>query len=115
MAVEYNIVIDQGADWFLNVTYQNPNGTAVDLDGYTAAMQVRSFPQSPTAVLTLTTDEGIVITGNTGLISLHATNEQTAIVDEGNYYYDLEITDPMTSIITRLIQGQAVVSAQVTR
>ena len=115
MAVEYNVVIDQGADWFLNVTYENPNGTPVDLSNYTALMQVRSTPQSPTAVMTLSTTDGIVITGLTGLVSMHATNIQTGAIDEGNYVYDLEITDPVTSTITRLIQGQAIVSAQVTR
>jgi hypothetical protein len=79
-------------------------------------LQVRSTPQSPTAVLTLSTaNGGIVITGATGLVSLHATNIQTGAIDEGSYVYDLEITDPVTSTITRLIQGQAIISAQVTR
>jgi len=116
MAVEYNVVIDQGADWFLNVTYENPNGTPVNLTNYTAQFQVRSTPQSPTAVLSLATGgQGIVITGASGLVALRATNVQTGLIDEGSYVYDLEITDPVTSTVTRLIQGQAIVSAQVTR
>ena len=115
MSVAYNIVIDQGADWFFNVTYDQPDGTPVNLTGYTAAMQLRSYPNAPTAVLTLETGDGITIDPLVGTLELHATNTQTAAIDEGNYYYDLEITAPGTGVITRLIQGIAEVSAEVTR
>ena len=115
MAVAYNVVIDQGADWFLDVTYDNPNGTPVNITGYTAALQLRSLPTDSTAVLTLTTGSGITITGVTGLVAIHATALQTRAIDEGIYYYDLEITAPSTGVVTRLIQGQADVSPEVTR
>lgn len=118
MAVVYNVEIDQGADWFLNVNYDNPDGTPVNITSYTAALQLRSLPSSPTAVLTLTTaNGGIAITGSTGLVAIHATATQTREIDEGTYYYDLEITSPATptAVVTRLVQGQAVVSAEVTR
>ena len=118
MAVVYNVEIDQGADWFLNVNYDNPNGTPVNITSYTAALQLRSLPSSATAVLTLTTaNGGITITGASGLVAIHATATQTREIDEGVYYYDLEITSPATptAVVTRLVQGQAVVSAEVTR
>jgi len=117
MAVAYNVVIDQGADWFLNVNYDNPNGTPVNLSGYSSALQLRSYPDAPTAVLSLTSSAGggITITGVSGLVAIHATATQTRAIDEGTYYYDLEITDTFTGIVTRLVQGQAVVSAEVTR
>jgi hypothetical protein len=63
MAVSYNTVIDQGADWYLTVTYENPNGTAINITNYTAALQLRSLPSDATAVLSLTTGSGITITG----------------------------------------------------
>lgn len=117
MGVAYNTVIDQGADWFFNVTYQNPNGTPINLTGYTAACQLRSLPNSPSAVLTLTTQNGgITITAGTGLVALRATAAQTMAIDEGNYVYDLEIYSPANpSVVTRLVQGQITVSAEVTR
>lgn len=117
MAVAYNVVIDQGADWFLNVNYDNPNGTPVNLAGYSSALQMRSYPDAPTAVLSLTSAAGggITITAITGLVAIRATAAQTRAIDEGTYYYDLEITDTFTGVVTRLIQGQAVVSAEVTR
>lgn len=117
MSVAYNVVIDQGADWFLNVYYKDPQGVAINITNYTAALQLRSLPSSSLAVLTLTTADGITITGATGLVAIHATAAQTEAIISGDYYYDLEITSPATpdAIVTRLIQGQALVSAQVTR
>jgi hypothetical protein len=114
MAVQYNVEIDQGADWFLNVTYEQPAGTPVNITGYTSALQLRSLPTDATAVLSLSTGSGITITGSTGLVAVHATATQTRAIDEGIYYYDLEITS-QSNIVTRLIQGQAYVSAEVTR
>lgn len=115
MAVNYNVEIDQGADWFINFTYEDSNKTPINITNYTAALQLRSLPSSDVAALSLTTGNGITITGASGLVAVHATATQTANIDAGTYYYDLEITAPVTNVVTRLIQGQAVVSPQVTR
>jgi len=114
MAVQYIVEIDQGADWFFNVTYENPAGTPVNLTSYTAALQLRSLPESTTAVLSLATGSGITITGATGLVAVRATAAQTGAIIAGDYYYDLEITSP-AGVVTRLVQGQALVNPQVTR
>ena len=114
MAVQYIVEIDQGADWFFNVTYEQPAGTPVNITNYTAALQLRSLPQSATAVLSLTTGSGITITGASGLVAVHATAVQTGAIVAGDYYYDLEITSP-SGVVTRLVQGQALVNPQVTR
>ena len=114
MAVQYIVEIDQGADWFFNVTYENPAGTPVNITSYTAALQLRSLPESTTAVLSLATGSGITITGAAGLVAVRATAAQTGAIIAGDYYYDLEITSPQ-GVVTRLVQGQAVVNPQVTR
>ena len=182
MAVTYNTVIDQGADWYINFVYNQPavitnivgNGTTVtytadngytasqvvsidgvipnvynlqnvtiasrttsqftvtngatgayisgglayapvNLTGYTAELQIRSLPSSPDAVLTLNTSNGgITITALTGNIEVHATATQTRNIDEGTYYYDIEISS-VSGIVTRLAQGQVVISPEVTR
>jgi hypothetical protein len=114
MAVQYIVEIDQGADWFFNVTYEQPAGTPVNITSYTAALQLRSLPESTTAVLSLTTGSGITITGPAGLVAIRATAAQTGAIIAGDYYYDLEITSP-SGIVTRLVQGQALVNPQVTR
>lgn len=88
--------------------------SAVNLTGATAALQLRSLPSSPDAVLSLATGgSGITITGASGTVNTHATATQTRNIDPGMYYYDLEITSG--GIVTRLAQGQAELSAEVTR
>lgn len=87
----------------------------VNVVGYTAELQIRSLPSDPTAVLTLTSAAGqIAITGASGQFAVHATAAQTGAIDEGTYYYDIEITS-QAGIVTRLAQGQVVVTPEVTR
>ena len=86
----------------------------VNITGYSAALHLRSLPSGPTAVLSLTNPTGITITGASGTIAVHATAAQTRAIDEGPYYYDLEITSDQ-GVVTRVAQGQVVVSAEVTR
>lgn len=114
MAVTYNTVIDQGADWYITFYYDNPDGTPVNITSYTAALQMRTSPLAKTTVLSLTTGDGITITGNQGRIDVHATNVQTTAITNGKYSYDLEITSPQ-GIVTRLVQGTIEVSPQTTR
>jgi hypothetical protein len=113
-AVTYNTTIDQGADWFITFIYENPNGTAVNITGYTAALQIRTSPLAKTTVLSLTNGNGITITGATGTLAVHATAAQTTTITNGKYAYDLEITST-SNVVTRLVQGTVEVSAQVTR
>jgi hypothetical protein len=88
----------------------------VNLTGFTSALQLRSLPNDPTAALTLTTENGgITITPLTGQIAVTATAAQTRAIDEGYYYYDLEITQTATGTVTRVAQGQILVSAEITR
>ena len=114
MAEQYSFVIDQGANWYLTITYKDSTGTAINLTGYTAAMQFRQTASSATAALSLTTGAGITITGATGTIAIAATAAQTGDMAAAKYDYDLEIT-ASSGVVTRLIQGVATVNAQVTR
>jgi len=110
-----NLIVDQGSDWYLYITWEDSNGDPIDNTGFFAQMQMRSLPTSPTAEMTLsTTNGGITLGGADGVIELHATAAQTN-VSAGFYYYDLELTAPLTNVITRVIQGQINLSAEVTR
>jgi hypothetical protein len=87
----------------------------VNVTGYSAELQMRSLPSDPTAVLTLTSAAGeITVSGVSGQFAVHATAAQTRAIDEGTYYYDIEITSDQ-NIVTRLAQGQIVVTPEVTR
>ena len=109
----YNITMDQGAQWTLQVVYDNNNGTPFDLTGYTARMQVRPKFGSDNAVLTISSpSSGIVITPLTGTLNLTATTAQTGDIPGGFYVYDLEISSG--GVVTRLMQGSVTVRDQVT-
>ena len=117
MASTYNTVIDQGADWFLNVTWEDTTGQPIDITDFTAALQLRTSPLARVVSLNLTTEnDGISLNGPLGVVSIHATNEQTALLTPQRYTYDLELyshDDPV--VVTRLIQGTIEVSANTTR
>lgn len=110
----YNTTIDQGSVWTVTFVYKDDAGVAINLSGYTAAMQLRQNYDSTVADLTLTTSNGgITITGATGTIVVTATATQTGALDAGYYVYDLELTNGAN--VSRLVQGQIVVAEQVTR
>jgi hypothetical protein len=115
LASTYNINIDQGATYTLAISYKDSNNAAINLTNYTAAMQLRATYSSVDAVLSLSSpSNGIVITGATGLISITITDTQTAALSANSFVYDLEITSP-SNVKTRLIQGSATISPEVTR
>jgi hypothetical protein len=110
----YNPIIDQGSIWNVVVEYQDNNGNPINLNGFTASLQLRVNYNSAVADLTLTTENGgLAIAGAQGTITIFATAEQTGTLDAGFYVYDLELKSG--SNITRLIQGQLTVAEQVTR
>ena len=114
-AATNNFVIDQGANWFVTFVYKDSTGTAINLAGYTAALQIRDTYEDSTTDLSLTSPSGgITITAATGTIAVTATAAQTGAIAAGSYVYDLEITSA-TGIVTRLVQGRISVSPQVTR
>ena len=111
-AGKYNITAYQGATYDLNLTW-TVNNTPVNLTNYTAAMQVRESADAGTAVLSLTNGSGITLGGTSGTIALNIAANTMGAVVAGQYVYDLELNSG--SAVTRLIQGNFDVQAEVTR
>jgi len=77
-------------------------------------MQVRATIDNASTLLSLTTENGgIALGGAAGTITVTATATQTAAVAAGCYVYDLEMVTG--AVVTRLVQGQFTVDAEVTR
>jgi hypothetical protein len=112
-AATHDVIIDQGADWRVDVVYKDPTGVPINLTNYTAQLQLRTSYEAASASLNLTSSSGITITANSGRLAIHATATQTGALVAGDYVYDLEITS--SGFVTRLIQGRAIVRPQVTR
>jgi hypothetical protein len=113
MAGEYNFTIEQGATFNLLMTWRIDN-VAVNLTGYTARLQARIDVDETDTILSLTTGAGITLGGAAGTISLDQTATQTAVLPKGEYVYDLELQSS-GGIVTRLLQGELNISAEVTR
>ena len=111
----YNIIADQGSTFTRQLTWEDSAGSAVNLTGYTARMDVRtSIDAAGAATLSLTTGNGrIVLGGTAGTIALSAEGTATAAVAAGDYVYDLELVSGST--ITRLVQGTFTLRGEVTR
>lgn len=108
----YNIAAYQGATFDLNMTYK-VDGTAVNLTGYTAALQVRETPNATATVLSLTNGSGITLGGTAGTIAILVPASTMGAADAGNYQYDLELNSG--GQVTRLLQGKFSIEAEVTR
>jgi hypothetical protein len=85
--------------------------------GYTARMHVRSSKTASTTILVLTTENGRISVSSptNGEFTLTVSAADMALIAENKYVYDLEIIAPITGIVTRLIYGNFVVRAEITR
>jgi hypothetical protein len=109
----YNITCPQGATFDTTFTL-TVGGTAQNLTGYTAAMQVRDSAGAATAMLNLTTaNGGITLGGTAGSVLVTIASTATAALIAGSYSYDLELYSG--SVTTRMLQGSFNVTGEVTR
>ena len=105
-----SINIDQGRNWTLNVTWNNPDGSPVNLTGYTASFGL-SQSYSATLDLTLTSGSGITLGGSAGTIAIAATSTQTNITAT-NYTAELVLISG-AGVKTSLLKGFITVTAKV--
>lgn len=125
-AGKYNITIDQGSTFGLTMTVKE-DGSAKNLaspNQYTARAHLRSKAEntaSPsgnfadgTIAFTCTGSTGTANLQSNGIINMDLTAGQTAAITAGSYVYDLEIVSG-TGTVTRIIQGRANVTREITR
>jgi len=110
----YHITAEQGATLSRVLTWRDANDALINLTGYTARMQVRADYASTTAVLSLTTENSkITLGGALGTITILVSASDMQGVSGGSFVYDLEMVNGAT--VTRLVQGNFTVNAEVTR
>ena len=117
---EADICIFQGATFNQTLFYETGEpSTPVNLTTppYTAKMQIRSKPESKAVVLELSTTNGrIVLNESTGSIRLFISATDTATLSVcDKAVYDLELYDSGSSTTTRILQGNVIISPEVTR
>lgn len=113
MADTYDIQIDAGATYRLQILHADASDVPVNLTGYSARMHVRDAVESTTTVLALTSASGITITPSAGTLDIVIAASVTKNL-VGPYVYDLEI-ESGSGVVDRLIQGAITVNPEVTR
>lgn len=120
MAANYNMSINQGEDFIIKLLIKDDLGNAVNISSYTFDGQLREKYDSSSIAATFTFEFG----QNTGEVFVKLSNQVTAAIPcapatnsnkrpQTEFIYDIEQTKD--GIKTRILQGIASVSPNVTR
>ena len=124
-AGKYSFIIEQGATTNLQVDWSDANQNRIDLTGYTAMMQLRPSVDSELVYISLSSTlqadgTGINMSGSngstplvSGSLAIYISAASSSMFDFTEAYYDLELTNGNT--VTRLLEGKAKLSKNVTR
>lgn len=112
-AAKYDLEIDQGSSFSIALTVSDDNGPK-NLSTFFPRGQLRKTVDSTDAI-SFTFDTTQMASG---IIIMQLTHSATEAMEPGFYVYDLEIytgSDDDETSVTRLMQGKATVSAEVTK
>lgn len=113
IADKYEMVVDQGSTFTKEITVK-VGTTVVDVTGFEARMQVRTWFDADETILDLDTSNYITVGGVDGKIDINVPATVMAEVPYGIFVYDFEIESPEGEVL-RLIMGKFIVRAEVTR
>jgi hypothetical protein len=107
----YDATIYQRDTWNMVMTFSN-SGVALNLTGYTAAMEIRDENDVLLASPTLT----FTVPRTTGILTASLSSTDTEILPVGTAKYDLFLTDGTTDLVKRCyLVGDVVISPKVTQ
>lgn len=114
----YNLEIEQGSTYTLQITLKDDQGAARDLTGYQARGQIRKSAQDITKICDLTCTistpaSGIIVitlpASTSSAIQLRGCNYSNT----STFYYDIEIYQ--STYVERILNGSAIISPEVTK
>lgn len=111
MATSYDISLQQGLTFSLVVTWENPDGTPIDLTSYSAKLLVVNNITAKTSILTF--DSGgsgspgtsLVLGGSAGTFTVGMTADATAALTPRQGYYQLLAEDPDSNVY-QIVSGR---------
>ena len=124
-AGKHSFIIEQGATTNLNIQWTNKSGSAVDLTGYQARMQIRPGIEASDVYISLssslsTDGTGLNLSGSNGAtpvqsgsIGIYISAYSSSSLSFTEAYYDLEMVNGRE--VTRLLEGKVRLSKNVTR
>jgi hypothetical protein len=114
MAVQKNFEVDQNTTFTFVVEYKDSNGSAINLTGSSAKLQVRDTKGGAKLAVSLTSPSGgITIDAALGKLTVKMTPTQTSKLFYPKSEYDLMLTDSNFNK-TKLLEGFITLSRSVT-
>jgi hypothetical protein len=110
-AAAYNLTIEQGSDFAIQLTLSE-EGAPKNLTGYSGRAQMRAKKTDASPAASFTVD---VLDATLGILKMTMSNATTTNVAPGLYFYDLELHTALDGVVSRLLEGQVTVTAEVTR
>lgn len=108
----FDIEHDQGSTFQWDITVYDTDGTnPLDLSGYTVRSQLRKRYSDVAAAATFTITYPNAVKG---VVRLSLTAVETAALDKGRYFYDVELVDG-TGKVVKLYKGNFIVYAEATK
>ena len=108
MATKANIVIDQGTTFSTTINLTDDDDAPINLTGYSGRSKMKKHYTSSNSH-TFTVSLG----GNTGVLVLSLSANQTSNIVPGRYVYDVELIDT-SNVVSRIVEGIVTVTPEVT-
>lgn len=109
-AGKLNIFIEQGATWTRTLELKDSNEDPINITGKTFRGQIRKKAQDPDILAAFTFN---ITNGSGGIVTATLSATTTAAIPGQNCVYDMEMVDGST--VTRILEGVAFISPNVTR
>lgn len=111
-AGQLNILVEQGATFSRTLTVESTPGVPLNLTGYTFAGKMKRHYSDANAAATF----GLAVSNAAqGQVAWTLTAQQTDALAAQVHVYDIEMTATSSGTVTRILEGEAWVSASATR
>lgn len=111
MAGYQDIFLNQGETFTTSISLDDQNGASYNLNSFAVASQMKKSYYSSNIVMTFNTT---IADANNGVITMSANSAMTANINPGKYVYDVVVKENSSGIVTRVLEGQIIVSPGVT-
>ena len=106
-----DIFLNQGETFTTSLSLADPNGNPYDLNYFLVASSAKKSYYSSNATIIF---ETTVLDANNGIIQLQSSSSVTANLSPGKLIYDVQIKDTISNNVTRVLEGQVLISPAVT-
>lgn len=107
----YNLVIDQGSDFALDLVIKEA-GSALNLSSYSGRAQLRTSVSASSAAASFTVTK---TNAAGGALKMELSAATSSGISAGQYVYDLEIYTSGDAVVKRILQGEVTITPEVTR